>query len=635
MINRTFLTLFLVLYLNLNVYSSSQPGQRSVEYEQVQKRLASGWNTWNTHSVLSHVLLPEGLAINLNFKESIRTNEKYLREALIGRYPESECRIKPGAHAYDGSYTELLLSWQSIEVRVQSATTDEGDLVLLITPLKTAKNPPVFIAETGVIWNRPGYVEYDNNSIRAVFSDKTINIFSTGEPFLDPNVPVITPYLAMHINSPVGISTGKRRSIGEISVIVDKQRKTHESRVSSYGALADVYAAVQTVMGWNMIYDPQKNRVMSTVSRTWNQNRGGWALFCWDTFFAAYIAAIDFKDLAYANAREIMNEKTEKGFVPNISQGNGRSSLDRSQPPVGSMTVLNIYRKYQEKWFLEELFDDLFAWNRWWDIYRNYDGLLCWGSNPYDDPWDDPVRGNLPAAALESGLDNSPMYDNVLYNEKIRMMELWDVGLNSLYIADCNALAGIAKILERKSEEKELLNRAANYTKNMERLWDKETGMYLNVRTDSLLVSKTISPTHFYPLIAKVPSEKQAKSMIDEHFYNKNEFWGDWVLPSISRNDSAFTDNDYWRGRIWAPLNFLVYLGLQNYDLPQARKDLSEKSKQLLLKEWQANGYVCENYNAVTGEGADVINSDRFYYCGGLLGLIAIIEEGYFDRMGK
>ena len=635
MINRRFLILVLFFCFGINDYSVSQPAGRSAEYGQVQQRLAAGWNTWNTHSVLSHVLLPEGLAVNLNFKESARTNEKYLRDALIGPNPESGCFIKPGPHAWDGSYTELLLTWRGLEVRVQTATTDEGDLVLLITPLQTGQHPPVLVAETGIMWNKPGQVAYGNNSIQANLSGRSIPIFCTREPFTDPNVPVISPYLAMTMNSPVGISTGKRRSIGEISVIVEKQRKAHETRVNEYGALADVYAAIQTVMAWNTIYDPQNNRVISTVSRNWNQNRGGWALFCWYTFFAAYMAAIDNKDLAYANAREMMNEKTEKGFVPNNSQGNGRASLDRSQPPVGSITVLDVYDKYQEKWFLKDMFDDLFAWNRWWDIYRNYDGLLCWGSNPYEDPWNDPARGNLKAAALESGLDNSPMYDNVPFNDKLQMMEMWDVGLNSLYIADCNALAEIAKILERKSEQKELRNRAYKYKKNMARLWDKESGLYLNVFTDSLKMSKRLSPTHFYPLLAQVPTEKYVKKMIDEHLYNTEEFWGDWVLPSISRNDFAFFDNNYWRGRIWAHMNFLVYLGLRNYDLPQVRKDLSEKSKQLLLKEWLVNGYVCENYNAVTGEGADVSNSDRYYHWGGLLGLIAIIEEGYFDRMGK
>ena len=64
------------------------------EYELLQKRLGSGWNTWNTRSVLSHVLLPEGLAINLGIKEY--AGGYHLREALIGRFGKDEEQIHPG-----------------------------------------------------------------------------------------------------------------------------------------------------------------------------------------------------------------------------------------------------------------------------------------------------------------------------------------------------------------------------------------------------------------------------------------------------------------------------------------------------------------------------------------------------------
>jgi hypothetical protein len=40
------------------------------------------------------------------------------------------------------------------------------------------------------------------------------------------------------------------------------------------------------------------------------------------------------------------------------------------------------------------------------------------------------------------------------------------------------------------------------------------------------------------------------------------------------------------------------------------------------------NGHVHENYNADTGEGCDVRDSDRFYHWGGLLGTVAMIEAG-------
>jgi hypothetical protein len=77
-------------------------------------------------------------------------------------------------------------------------------------------------------------------------------------------------------------------------------------------------------------------------------------------------------------------------------------------------------------------------------------------------------------------------------------------------------------------------------------------------------------------------------------------------------------------------MNFLVYLGLRNYDLPEARKILAEKSLNLLLKEWNANHRVHENYNSVTGVGGDVTSSDSFYSWGGLLALIPLMEKGYW-----
>jgi hypothetical protein len=74
-------------------------------------------------------------------------------------------------------------------------------------------------------------------------------------------------------------------------------------------------------------------------------------------------------------------------------------------------------------------------------------------------------------------------------------------------------------------------------------------------------------------------------------------------------------------------MNYLVYLGLRNYDVPQARREFAGKSLRLFNKEWLENGHVHENYNTVTGSGDDVTSSDRFYHWGALLGLIDIQEN--------
>jgi neutral trehalase len=203
---------------------------------------------------------------------------------------------------------------------------------------------------------------------------------------------------------------------------------------------------------------------------------------------------------------------------------------------------------------------------------------------------------------------------------------LQDVGLNALYIRDCEDLAEIAAILGR-IEVAELKQRAAGFRSAMQRLWCEEAGLFLNRRTDTGEFSHRLSPTHFYPLMADAATPEQAKRMIGEHFFNPAEFWGDWILPSCARNDPAYPEQDYWRGRIWAPMNFLVYLGLRRYDLPEARQALAEKSRALLLKEWRDHGHVHENYCADTGQGCNKSNSDAFYHWGGLLGLVALMED--------
>ena len=53
------------------------------------------------------------------------------------------------------------------------------------------------------------------------------------------------------------------------------------------------------------------------------------------------------------------------------------------------------------------------------------------------------------------------------------------------------------------------------------------------------------SPTCFYPLLAKAPTQNQAERMVKEHLLNTNEFWGKYVIPSVPKNDPAFKDNEY------------------------------------------------------------------------------------------
>jgi putative isomerase len=590
--------------------------------------MAKGWNTWNVRSVLSHVHLPEGFAISLGFKTY--TNGCCLREALIGRKEKHSEVIIPGPHAYDASYTSLELAWGGLKVRVETAVEDD-EWFARVTPLNTMVKTPALTIEGAVLWGRPGYARRDGTGLLIENGEKSLAVHTTGVLRNDePVVEITSPYLLVALEGPVCIATNAGK-LSAASEIIERKKKAFVASRKGEGQQQEVYDAMQICLAWDTIYDPFNDRVISPVSRIWSCSWGGWVLFDWDTYFAAWMASVENKELAYANAIAITDEVTEKGFIPNFATPSGFKSRDRSQPPVGALTVRAICDRVGETVLAEKLFDVLLGWNRWWPEHRDQDGYLCWGSNPYE-----PVTGcgyeTLPlntrfASALESGLDNSPMYKDIPYDAQRNLMQLADVGLMSFYITDCRELAELARRIGRNEVVGELNGRADKYAAKLKTLWCEKTGLFLNKRLDTGEFQTRLSPTHFYPLLAKVATPSQAQRMIDEHFFNPQEFWGEWILPSISRNDELYPDQDYWRGRIWAPMNFLVYLGLCNYDLPQARQALVAKSEALLLKEWREKGHVHENYCADTGAGCGKESSDAFYHWGGLLGLISVMEQ--------
>ena len=72
----------------------------SAQYQQVQKRLATGWNTWDAHSLTTQVLLPDGLAIHVGLKHnSTLYSDAFLGDALIGRQTPGAEQVFPGPHS--------------------------------------------------------------------------------------------------------------------------------------------------------------------------------------------------------------------------------------------------------------------------------------------------------------------------------------------------------------------------------------------------------------------------------------------------------------------------------------------------------------------------------------------------------
>jgi hypothetical protein len=620
-----------------------QPMDADAQYHAVQRRLAHGWNTWDVNSMTTYVLLPEGLGIQLGFLNNGNDfGHQFLTSTLVG-----QGTVFPGPHSWDGSYTEVKVTWKEHEWRVQTAH-DGADLVLLVTPLDSPGKfsvPATVAFQVDFLWDRPGTALRRGDFIETQGSVGMIAVYcasgketsckagevSDAHPG-HGQLPASGAYLAAALTEPAGVSTGKRRTVSEIAGIVEQQRAAYRKSVDVAGIERTTADAVETILGWDTIYEPERARVVSPVSRDWSANWGGYVLFGWDTFFGATLAGLGDKELAYANVIEGLHEETAEGFVPNYARAGGWKSSDRSEPPVGSITALALYRKYHDRWFLEEAYEPLLRWNRWWALHRDLQGYLTWGSDGQNEPLDpaDKFRGNRAGATGEAGMDGSPIYDNVVFNSQTHLLEFADVGLMSIYIADCDALATIAETLQKPADAKELRSRGSRYRAKLGTLWSDEHGIFLNKDLHTGQFSTRLSPTLLYPMLARAATPEQAKRMVEEHLLNSKEFWGEWVIPAISRDDPTFKDQDYWHGRIWGPMNYLVYLGLGNYDgkeIEFARRELAQKSYKLFSREWTEKGHVHENYNAITGNGDDVANSDKFYHWGALLGYMQYLEK--------
>lgn len=640
------------------------------------KSLQDGWFTFDNANAFSHVLMPYGFCVGLGF--SMQTDHGMITapQALVGYRGENEPHLHPESRSFDGTYTGMKMEWLGNEILVETADY-EGNLYLKVTPISMNNSMTVHFYGK-MLWKKDGKLEKRNQGFSVELcgeSQQSISYEAYGygsvanmkdslqdalenekksweeENHTDTlqmpqsHLPQMlltdhmmsyaldkTVYFSVEKITIPGMSDLEKRNqidkfiqIGKDAVLAGK---------AAYGEYAKAYDALRTVVAWDTIYVEETGRICTPVSRIWNNNWGGYVLFCWDTYFAALMSMLGSKELAESNALAITNEVTEDGFVPNFGSSGDSKSRDRSQPPVGSMVVLEMYKKYHNKEFLELVYDRLLTWNRWFAEHRMVeDGTLCWGSNPYqalhpEKYWETHDIGNLAGAILESGLDNSPMYDEATFDEKSHLMNISDVGLTGLYSMDCNALLELAQIMGREKDALEIKERLSKVSVGLDTLWNEETGMYCNKDRVTGQFSKRLSPTLFYALFDRGVPKERVDRILQEHFWNENEFMGEYILPMIARNDPAYPDQNYWRGRIWAPVNFLVYMALKKLGCEAACKALADKSNALLLKEWEEHGHVHENYNADTGEGCDVNNSDCFYHWGALLSYITLDYYG-------
>lgn len=497
------------------------------------KSLQDGWFTFDNANAFSHVLMPYGFSVGLGFSMQTDYGMITAPQALVGYRGENEPHLHPESRSFDGTYTGMKMEWIGNEILVETAD-HEGNLYMKVTPV-CIKDPMTVHFYGKMLWKKDGNLEnrdqgfavelcgenrqsisYEacgygsttdmNDSLQNVLEKEkksweeenytdTLQMPQSHLPQM-----LLTDHMMSYELDKTAYFSVEKTTIPKMNDLdkrkqIDKFIQTGKEAVlagkAAYGEYAKAYDALRTVVAWDTIYVEETGRICTPVSRIWNNNWGGYVLFCWDTYFAALMSMLGSKELAESNA----------------------------------------------------------------------------------------------------------------------LMEL-------------------AQIMGREEEALEIKERLSKVSAGLDTLWNEEIGMYCNKDRVTGQFSERLSPTLFYALFDRGVPKERVNRILQEHFWNENEFMGEYILPMIARNDPAYSDQNYWRGRIWAPVNFLVYMALKKLGCEEACKVLADKSNTLLLKEWEEHGHVHENYNADTGEGCDVNNSDCFYHWGALLSYITLDYYG-------
>jgi hypothetical protein len=611
--------------------------------------LEQNWNTWDVSHLNGMVHLSSGVRVCFHLFNPATGEVK-------DRFDWRNNLHRLGPHAAGGSYLQITLQWQDALISFEAASQGE-QLAVRLTPLRPSALR-VFVTLDRA-WEMAVETAATTDYLTAVISGQKwkLGLVESAAPLLTTHaqIPAFSLSLDRSLVFWVAPDPQTERGFPDPLNLLETQRLAYEaSGLHSAGWLQDAADGITRALHWNTIWEPIKGRVCSPVSREWcvDPSWGGYVLFDWDTFFAALMAGLEEPALAAANVHAILQEVTPRGFIPNYGSAR-QQSLDRSQPPVGAYCVLKLYRARRlmnqadengrgnplNRTFLTETFPALLRWHQWWLPNRdgNRDGLLEWGSDPFPGElgWE---VDTLRAAMYESGLDNSPMYDDAVFNPLTHTMQLADVGLNALYALDAWALSEIARELGQTATAEML---QSEYQQLGERinafLWNEEAGIYQNRDWDGHF-SPHLSPTNFYPLLAGIAPPERAVRMVREHLLNENEFWGRFVIPSIAKNDPGYHQSEvrrdgiaqpigeYWRGRIWGPMNFLVSEGLRRSGLDAESHQFARRSLDLFLQEWQTESHVHENYHDLSGEGDDAQNSNPVYHWGALLAYLGIQE---------
>jgi len=418
------------------------------------------------------------------------------------------------------------------------------------------------------------------------------------------------------------------------------------SRMRSAEALEGAAEAVADLAAYSRAYDPKRQRIQTTVNRTWAGPNSPGLVFGWDNFFTSYIAAWEDPALGGQSLEHAVSTYGERGATPEgIAAGPIQRNLIIPVMYCRTLDVLGDAALARRTWptmmaFMRFWFADRGDGHPWRD--GNRDGLIESGTSI--DPRHATLSHLVQNAMDETGYDDIPIYsagftdgrkpmlaDGVDFYFDSKTLTVTLVGQNSLYRASCLAMARWADRLGEAADAKWLRTEAERMGKRMkQRLLDDRrgrargpapthfgrargpaptqaerahrsapTGIFRDRRWDGSF-SPVKAMTIFYPLLAGIADDRVKKNL-RRILLDPKQFWGDNLIPTVSRDDPAYCDGvdragNYWRGNCWPPATYIVYLAIKEAGWDDLAAEYAKRTVRQFMEYWNRHFHAYENY---------------------------------------
>ena len=374
-----------------------------------------------------------------------------------------------------------------------------------------------------------------------------------------------------------------------------------------------------------------KNKILDFINTNWEKtivknnkdlpypynspNSGIYSdFYYWDLYFINKgLLLSNIPEQAENNIKNMVYFVNTLGYVPNSNAGDMRN---RTQPPVLTLCVWDLYQYSQDKNIITKYIDALLKEHDFFQKRR----MTSIGLNAYmcddrtnthesimdhykylkhrvyeysDDPKIQYEIGRDTIAVAESGLDF-----NARFKTKDRLMaasEFAHLDLNCWLFVVENRLSDMLSIVGRDDEAKQFKDLANNRKTLINKyFFDEEQGIYVDYHLSDGTHSHVVTAASLYPHAMGITKDKESVLKV---FKQLELECG--VSTAAYRDEKQYYQWDY--PVMWGETTFIVFLALLNVGETEDAKRIMNKYMSTVEKQFEKTGLLWEKYDARDG----------------------------------